>query len=150
MALPFPHTSPLPAVPHKPHQPPARKLGFASKDRCAHLPAAPLHPAEAAALALEPCRGRRPPPSPRLRPQGSSCEKQAGKGKKSEGEKEGNRAGRHGKLHFPPSRASIPSEGPQTQELPLEPWASHKAGAASPSPQPCSHGGGSPTAWLGP
>lgn len=117
MALPFPHNSPLPAVPHKPHQPPTRKLGFASKDRCAHLPAAPLHPAEAAALALEPCRGRRPPPSPRLRPQGSSCEKQAGKGKKSEGEKEGNRAGRHGKLHFPPSRASIPSEGPQTQEL---------------------------------
>lgn len=113
MALPFPHTSPLPAVPHKPHQPPTRKLGFASKDRCAHPPAAPLHPAEAAALALEPCRGRRPPPSPRLRPQGSSCEKQARKGKKVKERRRGIGQGGTESCTFLRAEQASPRRGPR-------------------------------------
>lgn len=97
----------------------------------------PLHPphsldgAEAAAVALEPCRGRRPPPAPRPASRGSSCERRAGRGgkiKRSEGKKKGGRGREAVKAALSSERReSVPSEGPQPQELPPEPWASHTA-----------------------
>lgn len=104
--------------------------------RCTHplpLPS-PLHPphlgvaAEAAALALEPRKGRRPPPAPRPAPQGNSCEKQGGRrgggGKRRrEGRwvREGGgescaflQAERASPRRGPSPRSCLPSPGPPT------------------------------------
>lgn len=115
-----------------------------------------LHPphswvgAEAAALALEPCRVRQPPPTPRPAPQGSSCEKQTGRGIKAKERRRGIEEGGGESCTFLQAEPSVPSEGPQPRELPPEPWASHMAAAASPPLQPGSHGKGSPALWLSP
>lgn len=98
----------------------------------------PLHPphsldgAEAAAVTLEPCRGRRPPPAPRPASRGSSCERRAGRGEKFFKEARERRRGGRGREAVKAAlsserRESVPSEGPQLQELPPEPWASHTA-----------------------
>lgn len=114
MALPFLYTSPLTAVPQKPYPLQTRKAGLASEDRCAHSTATPLHSAEAAALSLEPCRGRRPPPSPRLGPQGSSCEKQTGKREKKVKERRrGTGEGGSESCIFPQAEQASPRRGPR-------------------------------------